>query len=345
MKKVILGIAGLAVLVPAVAFAYLTTMKPAQRPASTETVESTPERVARGQYLVETVIGCVDCHSDFDLKTYTFPPTPGTEYQGGFCFDKENAGFPGKVCAQNITQDTKTGLGSWTDGEIIRAIREGVSRDGTALFPMMPYAYLKNMSDEDAKSVVAFLRTLPAVEKETEEGYIDFPVNLFIKFEPKPLDAPVPEPDHTDTVAYGKYLAHMACVECHTPVDSTMHPLPGKEFHGGRVFDLSIASPGLKVASANLTPDEETGIGQKSRENFIAQFKAFSAPEFRGMKVPGEHNTLMPWVRLAKMTEQDLGAIYDYLQTVPAAKNPVERRPPPKVAAEPEPEPAASPVP
>lgn len=329
MKKIILGIAALVVLVPAVAFGYLSTMKPAQRPASAEKVDATPERVARGKYLVETVIGCVDCHSDFDLKTYTFPPTPGSEYQGGFCFDKDNAGFPGKVCAQNITQDADTGLGSWTDGEILRAFREGVSRDGTALFPMMPYPYLKNMSDEDAKSVVAFLRTVPAVKKETQKGYIDFPVNLFIKFEPKPLAAPVPEPDHTDTVAYGKYLANMACAECHTPVDSTMHPLPGKDFHGGRVFDLSLASPGFKVASANLTPDDATGIGQKTRENFIAQFKAFADPEYRGMKVPGEHNTLMPWVRFAQMKDEDLGAIYDYLKTVPAANNPVERRPAP----------------
>lgn len=332
MKKILIGVVAVVVLVPAIAFAYLKTMKPAQRPASSEKVESTPERIARGKYMVETVVGCIECHSDFDLEKYTFPPKPGSEYAGGFCFDKDVAGFPGKVCAQNITSDNATGIGTWTDGEILRAVREGVSRDGDALFPMMPYPYFKIMSDEDAKSVVAYLRTLPPTNKQTEVGYIDFPVNLFIKFEPKPLDGPVPEPDRKDTVAYGKYLATLSCIDCHTPVDSTMHPIPGKEFSGGRMFDISSLVPGMKFASANLTPDDETGIGQRSRENFIALFKAFSDPEYRGLTVPGESNTLMPWVRFSQLTEEDLGAIYDYLRTVPAVKNAVDRRPPPKIA-------------
>ena len=344
MKKILIGVVAVVVLVPAVAFAYLKTMKPAQRPAPTEAIEATPERIARGKYLSETVVGCVQCHSEFDFEHYTIPEVPGSEYAGGFCFDKEVAGFPGKVCAQNLTPDKETGIGAWTDGEILRAFREGVSRDGHALFPMMPYPYLRTMSDEDAKSVVVYLRTLPAVKKETPAGFIDFPVNLFIKFEPKPLDAPVPEPDHKDTVAYGKYLATLACLECHTPVDSTMHPVAGKEYSGGREFDMSSKFPGMKFASANITPDEETGMGQKSRENFIAVFKSFSDPEYRAMKVPGSANTLMPWIRFSQLTEEDLGAIYDYLRTVPAMKNAVERRPPPKIAAKAEATPAATPT-
>lgn len=325
MKKALLGVAGVIVLVPAVGIGYLTTMKPAQRPASTETVASTPERVSRGKYLVETVIGCIDCHSQFDFDAFTFTPLPGSEYQGGFCFDKENAGFPGKVCGQNITQDKETGLGAWTDGEIARAMREGVNREGEALFPMMPYHFLRAMSDEDTAAVIAYLRTIPAVKKETPDGFIDFPVNLFIKFEPKPLEAAVPHPDATDTLQYGEYLAHISCLECHTPVNDKMQSLLDQSFAGGRMFDLSQAG-GPRVRSANLTPDPETGIGQKSRENFIAQFKSFADPEFRGMKIEGKHNTIMPWVRLAQMTEEDLGAIYDYLRTVPPVKNAIERR-------------------
>jgi len=307
-------------------------MKPAQQPASTEKVDATPERVERGRYLANTVIGCPDCHSSFDLERYTLPAKSGTEGVGGFCFDKDNAGFPGKVCAQNITQDEETGLGRWTDGEIARAIREGVNREGAALFPMMPYPWLKYLSDEDTKSVVAYLRTVTPIKNETEEGHIDFPVNLFIKFEPKPVTEPVPQPDRKDTVAYGKYLATISCVECHTPVDSTMHPLMDQLYTGGREFDLSKMLPGLKLVSANLTPDEETGIGQKSRENFIAQFKAFADPEYASMKVESQHNTLMPWVRYSKMTEEDLGAIYDYLRSLPSVRKPIERRLPPKIA-------------
>lgn len=341
MKKVLLIAAAVIVLVPAVAFGYLKTMKPAQRPAPTEKVESTPERIARGKYLSEVVVGCVDCHSDFDLTRFTFPAKPGSEYAGGFCFDKDVADFPGKVCAQNLTSDPETGLGSWTDGEIMRAFREGVSRDGHALFPMMPYPYLKTLSDEDAKSLVAYLRTLAPIKKETEVGYVDFPVNLFIKFEPQPITEPVPHPDPKDTVAYGKYLATLSCIECHTPVDSTMHPLPGKEYSGGRHFDLSKIVPGMKFASANITPHKETGIGQRSKENFIAVFRAFRDPSFKTETVEGTANTLMPWVRLSQMTDEDLGAIYDYLMTVPALENAVERRPLPKFAKA---EPAATPA-
>jgi mono/diheme cytochrome c family protein len=231
---------------------------------------------------------------------------------------------------QNITSDPDTGIGAWSDDEIMRAFREGVSRDGHALFPMMPYPYLKAMSDEDAKAVVAYLRTLPPTKKETEPGYVDFPVNLFIKFEPQPIRAPVPHPDPKDTVAYGKYLADMACLDCHTPVDSTMHVVPGKEYSGGREFDISRLVPGMKFASANITPSKETGIGLKSKENFIGMFRAFSDPVFKTGKVDGSSNTLMPWIRLSQMTDEDLGAIYDYLQTVPALENAIERRPLPK---------------
>lgn len=332
MKKVLLGVAGVIVLVPAVGLGYLTTMQPAQRPASAEPFASTPERVARGKYLSEVVIGCVDCHSQFDFEAYTLTATPGSEYQGGFCFTKENAGFPGKVCAQNITQDPETGLGKWTDGEIARAVREGVNREGNALFPMMPYGFLREMSDEDAASLVAYLRTIPGVKKETPEGHVDFPVSLFIKLEPKPLEAAVPHPDPKDTVKYGEYLAHIACLECHTPVNDKMQTQHDQAYQGGRVFDLAQAG-GPKVVSANLTPDPETGIGQKSRENFISQFKSFADPEYRTMKIDPQHNTLMPWIRLSQMSEEDLGAIYDYLRTLPPVKKPIERRPPPAKTA------------
>jgi hypothetical protein len=72
-------------------------------------------------------------------------------------------GLPGRITSKNLTSDAKTGLGSWTDGEILRAIREGVSKDGHALFPLMPYPNYRTMSDEDAYAIVAYLRTLKPV--------------------------------------------------------------------------------------------------------------------------------------------------------------------------------------
>jgi mono/diheme cytochrome c family protein len=211
-------------------------------------------------------------------------------------------------------------------------MREGVNRKGEALFPMMPYKYFRTLSDEDAKSIVAYLRTTPAVKKETEKGHVDFPVSLFVKMEPQPLAGPVPEPDRANPVAYGQYLANLACHECHTPVDSHMKPIAGRDFAGGREFDFSRMVPGFKVASANLTP-HATGLGGRTKENFIAQFKSFEDGKQYEVKVSGEHNTLMPWLDFAKMTEDDLGAIWEYLQTVPPVENTVDRRPPPKFAS------------
>ena len=174
--------------------------------------------MARGKELFEKIANCEDCHSQRDISKFAAPTIPGTT-GGGFEFPAE-LGFPGKVVSANITPDPETGIGTWTDGEKIRAIREGVSRDGRALFPLMPYTYFRSMSDEDVYSVVAFLNSLPPVKKRMPRTELNFPVNLMIKGAPRPVDGPVPEPDRSDRLKYGKYLVTMAnCVVCHTPED------------------------------------------------------------------------------------------------------------------------------
>src|SRR5215207_8741457 len=130
----VLGIALLAVVaLAAIGVSYLTLRKPAQRPASAVKFEATPERVARGQYLVNHVTICFDCHSE-RTTAYGLPFKPGREGVGGFVWD-QRIGFPGTLAASNITPDPETGLGQWSDGEIVRALREGVDREGKALFP------------------------------------------------------------------------------------------------------------------------------------------------------------------------------------------------------------------
>ena len=322
IKKVLLGAVSLLLTVALVGFAVLYFKPPAQRPATAEKFEATPERLARGEYIVRNVVGCLHCHSESDFGSYGFPPKPERLGAGGNCFNKENVGFPGQVCGQNITSDVETGLGSWTDGEILRAIREGVSRDGRALMPMMPYRLLRNLSDEDGKSIVVYVRTLKPIKNRPPEGFLEFPVNLLVKLAPQPLDGPVPQPDRTQTLEYGKYLA-WTCYDCHTPVNDKMESIADRAFGGGRTFKL----PGLTVTTANLTP-HATGMGDRTREQFVAMFKAF---EHQGsIKVPMASNTMMPWDAFSGMTEQDLGAIYDYLKTVKPIDNPVERRPPPR---------------
>ena len=312
--------------------ARLALRSPAQRPASAEKIEATPERLARGEYLVVHVADCVGCHSDFHADRFGLPIKKGTEGQGGYPFDSR-LGVPGLVQAQNITQDPEHGLGAWTDGEILRAFREGVDRNGTALFPMMPYEYFHDMSDEDANAVVVYLRTLPPIHKAVAPRQLDFPVNMLIKFAPKPLTGPVSAPSPTDTVAYGKYLVTVAgCRECHTPHDDKGQKIPGSEFSGGWLMP----GPWGRVVSANLTPETENYMGRASREEFIGRFKSFEGMEGENAPVaPPGKNTVMPWVRFAGMTREDLGAIYDYLKTLTPIKKKINSFPdaPPETAA------------
>ncbi len=317
LAKILGWLAVAALLVAAALVGFLALKKPAMRAPSAEKIEATPERLARGRYLTENVAHCVGCHSDAYFDRFAIPIKKGTEGQGGFPFDK-GLGVPGLVQAQNITSDPKDGIGAWTDGEVLRAVREGVNRDGQALFPMMPYEKFRALSDEDAKSILVYVRTFRPIAHAVAARRLDFPVNFLVKFAPKPLDGPVAEPDPKDTVAYGKYLATIAgCGNCHTPIDSKGRPIPGQEFSGGWLMP----GPWGRVVSANLTPDPDNYMGQASREEFIDRFKSLEGLDGDDAPVaPPGKNTVMAWTRYARMTRDDLGAIYDYLKTIPPIK-------------------------
>lgn len=315
--KITLGV--LASLVVAGAI-FVTTYAPAQRPAPEVTIEATTEVVARGKYLVEHVTACTTCHGQRDFTRYA-APVKGTPGEGGECHGAE-AGFPGTVCIPNITPHDEAGIGRWSDGEILRAIREGVDRDGEVLFPMMPYESYRSVSDGDAQAIVAYLRTLPTSEATPpQQTAIDFPVSFFIKLAPAPVVEPVTAPPRDDEIAYGRYLATMAgCRFCHTPLDDQHQPIWDREMAGGHVHHTGHG----QVVAPNLTP-HTTGLKQ-DRRAFIAMFKSFASPEAAAPVDPAD-NTLMPWLAYAGMTEDDLGAIHAYLSSLPPIDNAVERHP------------------
>lgn len=232
-------------------------------------------------------------------------------------------GIPGELIVPNITPDPETGIGAWTDGEILRATREGIARDGRALFPLMPYMNYRYLSDEDSEAIVAYLRSIPPVKKKQAPTKINFPVNLFIKDVPQPAPS-VPAPNKADKLAYGKYLVTIAsCADCHTPLERGQ-PVPGKEFAGGRLFALA-GSP-LRVYTANITPDNDTGIGVWTEERFVQKVRSYKPyAESGSPEVGPESFTLMPWLAYCKLTDEDLSAIYAYLRTVPPVSNAVEK--------------------
>lgn len=327
MKKYFVWVpAGVAACV-GIAVVALSVKQPAQRPAPVLSVERTEERIARGKYLYEQAAHCAGCHNGRDWSKFSAPSLPGHAGEG-FEFPEE-LGLPGKVVASNLTSDKETGLGAWTDGEIIRAIREGVSRDGRALFPFMPYPQYRNMSDEDVFAIVAYLRTLPALRKRQPATELNFPVSLLVKFTPQPVEGPVNAPARSDKRAYGEYLVKMgACIECHTQKEKGEN-VAGKEYAGGQEFPIN----GFVVRSANITPDEETGIGKWSEDRFVAKFKGYSNMSLENAPRHTQANfTLMPWLEMASMPEEDLRAMYTYLRTLKPVYNSVEVHPPQALA-------------
>ncbi|MGV3558956.1 c-type cytochrome [Larkinella arboricola] len=321
MKKVfrILGIiAGVVVLLIAGSVAYIKTALPNVGPAPELTIQADSAQIARGKYLANHVAVCIDCHSERDWKIVGGPLVAGTEGKGGEPFTRD-MGFPGSYYAKNLTP---AHLSGWSDGEIYRAITTGVSKDGHALFPVMPYRNYGQMDPNDIKAVIAYVRTLKPIENPAiPASQSDFPMNLIINTMPtKSEGSKRPEP--ADSVAYGKYMLTFAgCGECHTPVDDKGQPLPGMTLAGGRTFAMPVGT----VRSANLTADAETGIGRWTKEAFITRFKAAEKDDFTHPATleHAEFNTLMPWRMYAGMSEQDLGAIFTYLKTVTPVKNKV----------------------
>jgi len=291
---------------------YVKYALPNVGPAPEIHVSITPERVERGEYLANHVWLCMDCHSERDYNLFSGPPKPGTLGSGGDIFDSK-FGFPGKFYALNLTP---AGIGDWTDGEVLRAMTEGVTKDGKALFPIMPYLSLGKADTADLYAVIAYLRTLKPVEKSYPPAEYDFPMNFIVNLIPKKANFQ-PKPDTSDRLAYGEFLA-WSCIECHTvadkgQIDST------KAFHGGRPFPMPT---GGTVYSANLTPDKTTGIGNLTEEQFIRKFKQYSDSGFVLQTiVPNTFNTIMPWKMFSGMKESDLSAIYAYLHSLKPADN------------------------
>jgi hypothetical protein len=297
------------------AFLYLLIRRPSSAPPSKIKVAITPERIERGQYLFTSLLDCDGCHSERDFTRLGGPVIAGTRGKGVLL---PLEGLPGQVNAPNITPDPETGLGSWSDGEKIRAIREGISKDGHMLFPLMPYAGYRYLSDSDVQSLVAYMNSLPAIRNYVPRSNISFFAAMMVKGVPTPVTRSIPDVDSDGGEIYGEYLVSIAgCEECHTPrkfgqADSSMR------YAGGRLF----AMPAGRVTSSNITPDKDTGIGKwdfirfRDRMHAMREYKDTEFP-----KVGPERFTLMPWIAYSHLTDHDLEAILLYIKSRRAISN------------------------
>ncbi|MES1178571.1 MAG: c-type cytochrome [Myxococcales bacterium] len=289
-------------------------LSPRLRPAPDVHAPHTPEAIARGKYLVDNVTGCLGCHSQIDESISGEPPVPGRLGSGrdfGVIPD-----FPGHIRAPNLTPDPETGIASWSDGELLRAMREGVSKNGRPLFPMMPFgAYGRALSDDDALAIVSYLRTLAPIKNDAGRTELNFPVSMFVRAAPAPLEksAPPPPPE-SDPLARGQWLLTMcSCHDCHDSVNGHREPIAGKALAGD--VPMPVAGKGI-VYSANISSDPATGIGSYSDEDLRRALD-------EGKGKSGAILYAMPWRYYSGMTDADKRALILALRKAPPVVNAV----------------------
>lgn len=291
-------------------------------PASVDTpdikIEKTPQRLKRGEYLVNHVAACLDCHSKRDRSFTTLMIDENSIGANGEMFSAE-MGFPGDYYPSNLTL---ANLKSWTDGELYNVLTTGVNKYGRVLFPVMPYKHYTKMSKEDIYSIIAYIRTLDPIETNDPESEPKFIMKIISKLAFKEVPSHKEIPPKSDKAAYGEYLVNAAsCYDCHTPMEKGRY-IEELAFSGGLEFKKS---NGNSIYSSNITPDKETGIGTWDEEYFLNQFTQWRDDKMKfRKKKPGTENSEMAWSLYAGMTDEDIRAIYAYLSKLKPIKNKVE---------------------
>jgi mono/diheme cytochrome c family protein len=314
LALVVVGVAGLITSV-----GWEVVLGPKARPVTDRAFDATEARLARGRYLVEGPAHCFHCHSEHDLASPEFPTIAQTR-GGGWELPEPSLG---RLYAPNITSDPETGIGGWSDDEIARAIQEGVSRDGRALFPVMPYFQYAQLDEEDIASIIVYLRTVPPVRKPNVTRELVFPLEYIVKTIPEPLTEPSRSHPSSTPVERGRYLATVAdCTDCHTPSDANGEPLPGLAFGGGMPFVMPGADP---VFSMNITPDP-SGIAHYDEAFFLDVIKSGRLPA-RLL------NHVMPFEFYRNMTDDDLRDLFAFLQSLPPVRHRISNDDPPRPCA------------
>ncbi|KHK56184.1 cytochrome C [Ralstonia sp. A12] len=269
-------------------------------------------QIKRGEYLA-IAADCAACH--------TAPG--GKPFAGGLPMPIP---MLGTIYTSNITPDAKTGIGKWTYEDFERAVRKGVDDDGDNLYPAMPYPSYAKINDADMRDLYAYFHYgVTAVQNDPPPSTIRWPLNMrwplklwnlvFLKSEPY-----IPRGDKTPTWNRGAYLmqglAH--CGTCHTPRGFAMQEKAMDERGKGYLAGSTLAG----WTAFNITSDPVSGIGAWKPEQLVQYLRTGSVPGLAQAAGPmGEavqHS-------FSRMTERDILAMAEYLRTVPAVSNNLER--------------------
>lgn len=276
--------------------AALVTVLSAIAPGS---ASAQSDLVKRGDYLVNTILTCQNCHTPIGPKGPDFSKA----FSGGLLFDEP----PFKVTASNITQDKETGIGSWTDAQIKTLMRTGKRPDGVQVAEVMPTSFYGIITERDMDAIVAYLRTIKPVKNKVPAPVykIPLPHHAFPGSE-----KPYTEAMLKDKVKNGFYLVTIGhCMECHTP----FKPKGGKDFVGdlGK-GGMEFPGPWGKSVSRNITSSKTKGIGAWTDAQIKAAITKGVGKDGAKLKPP------MGYPYYDHMTGGDLDAVVAYLRTVPA---------------------------
>lgn len=264
----------------------------------------------RGKKLVSTL--CFGCHGNHETGKLTGRPM--TDAPPEF----------GDIYVPNITQDTTYGIGKYSDAELLFLLRTGVKRDGQYAPAYM--AKLPKMADEDLASIIAFLNSddhmVSADATPDRACKPAFLTKMLCRgaWKPYPMpEKPIPMPDTSNQVELGKYLAfNLECFSCHSKSFETNNYLEPEQSEGYFGGGTTLLTPeGNPIVAGNITPHKETGIGSWSSDEFLQAVKFGSKKDEAPLQIPMQPYNLL--------SDQEILAIYEYLQTVPAIENNVER--------------------
>ena len=279
--------------------------------------------IARGKYLVNGPAHCNACHVSSFAEIVDSDKGLEVPLKGGIKFPM---GPLGNMYTQNLTSDAKTGLGRYTDEQIFRMMRHGIRPGGQASMPLlMPFW---KMADDDLVAVVSYLRSLNPVENAVPPNEWTFMGkavrSLSSTFKPiENPDAPAVAPPMAATIERGEYLARYVtnCVGCHTQRDMMTYEATGPEFAGGMEFEPWVdlhkflkADTTIWLRTPNITPDPGGVLVKfKTAEEFIARFKQGRAYSF----------SPMDWGAFSRMSDEDLTAIWMFLNSLQPVKHDV----------------------
>ncbi len=258
----------------------------------------------RGDYLMNSIAACGNCHTPLGPEG----PVEGMEFAGRFVIEMEAF----TAYAPNITPDEETGIGTWSDDEIIDALRNGRRPDGSIIGPPMPLLLYRGISDRDIAAIVAYLRAVPAVRNQVPKTIyrVPLPPNY------GPTVDHVAEVPADTGIGYGAYLAGPLghCMECHTPIIRGKPLFDSHLGAGGNSFN----GPWGGSVSANITPHPVDGIGGRSDQEIKDAISLGRRPDGGHMLPP------MGYGYYKNLSAADLDAIVAYLRSLEPQPTPTD---------------------